>query len=131
MVTSIPSTGWIEALRWLMRRRVRVRVLGRSMSPLLHPGDEVLVAQNRSPQVGDIVVVRHPFRRDVHLVKRLDGWDDRGHLRLLGDNPSESTDSRTLGAVAPALVVGCVTSRIGSPSVAPHIARPAVSSPPE
>lgn len=131
MVTAIPSTGWVETLRWLMRRRVRVRVSGPSMWPLLQSGDEVLVAPNRSLQVGDIVVARHPFRTDVHLIKRLDSWDERGHLRLLGDNPSESSDSRTLGAVAPALVVGCVTSRIGSPSVLPHAAEPAASPPPE
>ena len=114
MVTSIPPPGWIETVCWVLRRRVRVRVSGRSMWPLLHPGDELLVAPRQAPDLGAIVVARHPFRANVHLIKRLARLDERGHLILLGDNADESTDSRTLGSIAPALVVGCVTSRIGA-----------------
>ena len=112
MADTIPPAGWAEALRWLRRRRVRVRVTGRSMWPLLKPGDEVLVDPGCAVQRGDIVVARHPFRSDAHIIKRLDGWDERGGLRLLGDNPDESSDSRTLGNVPPDLVVGRVTSQL-------------------
>ncbi len=82
------------------------------MWPQLKPGDEVLVDPGCPLRRGDIVVARHPFRRDVHIIKRLDGWHDDGALRLLGDNADESSDSRTLGHVPPDLVVGRVTSQL-------------------
>lgn len=107
----IPRVGVVETVRWLLRRRRRFRVTGRSMWPLLEPDDEVLVRPNQAISVGDIVVTRHPHRLDVHLVKRVVGIDDVGRLRLAGENPDESTDSRTLGTVPRDLVIGTVTSR--------------------
>jgi nickel-type superoxide dismutase maturation protease len=81
------------------------------MQPLLMADDEVLVHPGAPVEVGDVVVARHPHRVDVHLVKRVVGIDDAGRLSLEGDNPNESTDSRTLGTVPRDLVVGRVTSR--------------------
>jgi len=80
------------------------------MQPLLEPNDEVLVNPSAAIQVGDIVIARHPHRTDVHLVKRVIDFGEGGALRLVGDNPDESTDSRTLGNVPRVLVVGVVTS---------------------
>ncbi len=81
------------------------------MQPLLGADDEVLVHPGATVEVGDVVVARHPHRIDVHLVKRVVAVDDAGRLRLEGDNPDQSTDSRTLGTVPRDLVVGPVTSR--------------------
>jgi nickel-type superoxide dismutase maturation protease len=81
------------------------------MLPTLEPDDEVLIAPRREARVGDVVVARHPFRSDAVLIKRLDAYDERGNAVLLGDNPTESTDSRTLGAVPPDRILGPVTSR--------------------
>jgi nickel-type superoxide dismutase maturation protease len=85
------------------------------MSPLLQPGDEVLVdlfAYRRSPPaVGDIVVAWHPTRKDFKLIKRVVEITIDHHYVLQGDNLAESTDSRTFGAVPPTLIIGKVVCR--------------------
>ena len=113
----IAKAGWTELFQWLVRRRLRFRVSGHSMSPLLNPGDEVLVDPNAPYDVGDVLVSRHPFKRDVNLVKLLVGFDDRGRARLEGLNDQQSTDSRSLGAFSRRLIWGRVTSRMTPPSV--------------
>ena len=85
--------GWTELLQWLVRRRLRFRVSGHSMLPLLSPGDEVLVDPKAPYDIGDVLVSRHPFKRDVNLVKLLVGFDDRGRARLEGLNEKQSTDT--------------------------------------
>jgi nickel-type superoxide dismutase maturation protease len=111
----IPTITWAEFARWLLRRRRRVRVTGDSMLPTLRPGDELLVnprAYRRHPiQVGDVVVVRHPFRSDVTAVKRVAAVRDDGRCDLRGDNPAASEDSRNYGALAPSHIMGRVTCR--------------------
>ena len=82
------------------------------MQPLLDEDDEVLVDERAHPSPGDVVVARHPFKRGTILVKRLEDFDERGYARLVGTNPSESTDSRTLGAVPPELLKGRVCSAL-------------------
>jgi signal peptidase I len=81
-----------EFLLWLLRRRRRFRVTGNSMLPLLNLGDEVLVDPKAylhfRPHPDDIVV-----------------------CLLEGDNPLESTDSRTFGPVSVEKIMGRVTSR--------------------
>ncbi len=70
------------------------------MLPGLSPGDLVLAdtraLQRSAPEVGDIVVARHPFKSGVRLIKRVVAIES-GRVRLSGDNPDESTDSRGLG----------------------------------
>lgn len=105
------NRGW-EFLLWLLRRRQRFRISGNSMQPLLKPGDEVLIAPGATPVPGDIVVARHPFRRDVRLIKRVQAVVGDRYV-LTGDNPAESTDSRTFGPVAAEQIIGRVTSRFG------------------
>ena len=108
--------GWTEWLRWLMRQRRHVVVRGESMRPTLAPGDHILVNpaayQDTAPGVGDVVVARHPFERDRTLVKRVESVDDAGRCFVTGDNPQESTDSHSLGALAPDLLLGRVTRRL-------------------
>ncbi len=86
------------------------------MMPVLSPGDEVLidprVYARRAPRPGEIVVARHPYRTGVRMIKRVRSVRPDGGCELVGDNPSESTDSRALGIVAPGAIVGCVTSRL-------------------
>jgi nickel-type superoxide dismutase maturation protease len=70
------------------------------MVPALSPGDLVFAdsraVQCAAPEVGDIVVARHPFKSGVRLIKRVAAIES-GRVRLSGDNPDESTDSRGLG----------------------------------
>jgi nickel-type superoxide dismutase maturation protease len=109
-VNSLKRAGWRELASWWLRRRSLVRVRGRSMLPVLSPDDEVLIRPCRSYRVGDIIVARHPFRTDVQLIKRLARFDGQGRVWLEGLNAEESSDSRTLGAVTPDLILGRVTS---------------------
>ena len=85
------------------------------MLPLLQSGDEVLLDprayKQTLPRVGDVVVSRHPYRTDVRLVKRITAVLEDGRCLLEGDNPPDSTDSRSFGAVAPQRILGRVTSR--------------------
>ncbi|MFN7931387.1 MAG: nickel-type superoxide dismutase maturation protease [Blastocatellia bacterium] len=110
----IPQAGAKELLLWLLGRRRRVRVSGESMQPLLSPAAELLYAPyvRRAPAPGDIVVARHPFRTDLLLVKILTALTASGEYLLHGLNPTESTDSRTFGAVPRHLLLGRITSRL-------------------
>ena len=103
-------------LAFLTARRIVVR--GRSMTPTLLPGERVLfdrlAYQEGRPEVGDIVLARHPARLGLLMIKRIAAVpgdcvprrdDPAGRLAafghdeyiLLGDNPESSTDSRELG----------------------------------
>ena len=84
------------------------------MQPTLEPGDRVLVRRLRrkpAPSLGSVVVTWHPQRSKLRLIKRLSRVDSTG-LWLLGDNPTESTDSRQLGAVPTNLLIGEVVGRL-------------------
>jgi nickel-type superoxide dismutase maturation protease len=74
------------------------------MSPGLLPGDWLLVDpegyRRRSPRAGEIVVVPDPRLRERWLIKRVSAIEPDGRLRLAGDDPGASTDSRTFGPVA-------------------------------
>ena len=117
--SAIPDPGWATVLAWILRRVGRYRVDGRSMMPTLHPGDTIWVDvrayRSLRPQVGEVVVARHPFRVGQRLVKRVHDVHSDGRLELRGDAPQESTDSRGLGPIAMERVLGRVIAR--SPSV--------------
>jgi nickel-type superoxide dismutase maturation protease len=93
------------------------------MRPTLSPGDHVLVDpcayRRHSPGVGDLVLARHPYRRDVEMVKRVAASLPDGRYLLAGDNPAESTDSRTLGTVSGRLIRGRVVLRLPRPQTHP------------
>ena len=111
----LPAPGLPELVRWFFRRRKRFRVNGDSMRPLIADGDEVLVDvrafYHRNPRVGDIVAAKHPYMRDVIIVKNVKSVADNGAVFLAGLNPDESTDSRAFGAIARDQIIGRVTSR--------------------
>lgn len=102
-------------LAFLLKKRIRFRVQGNSMHPLLIEGDEVFVCPQRNTKsvikTGDLVVVRHPYRTDVILIKYVASIREQGAIYVLGTNLNESTDSRTFGWIEPHLIYGCVWSR--------------------
>lgn len=116
MGAELKSSDLKELWRWLLRRRRRFRIVGRSMLPHLKPGEEVLVDptayRHAPPRPGDIVVVRHPYQTNTRLIKRVREVSANGDCLLLGDNPTESTDSRAWGQVATTQILGRVTSRL-------------------
>jgi signal peptidase I len=70
------------------------RVSGQSMTPAYEPGDTVVGWKWFKPKVGDVVIVQFDRPR-IKRVKQVlaDGvWVE-------GDNPDNSSDSRTLGTV--------------------------------
>lgn len=87
------------------------RVEGDSMLPELKNGDIVLVKKIENLQVGDIVVANHPFRK-TFIIKRITEISTGGKLFLKGDNPQESTDSRTFGEIDKKDILGKVVSRL-------------------
>ncbi len=84
-------------------------VAGASMEPGLRAGDWVLARTDGEARVGQVVVVEHPTRPGMLLVKRLAERRPDGYW-VVGDSPAASTDSRHFGAV-PA-VVGRVIWRV-------------------
>lgn len=106
-------TAFLRALgAWALGRRRLLRIAGGSMAPALPAGSlawwEPLGA--RAPAPGDLVLVRHPYRRNLRLVKRVACRQADGGLYLLGDEPAASTDSRHFGAVPRRHILGFVHS---------------------
>lgn len=108
----INQSNLYELILWLLRRRRRFRITGDSMRPLLEPGDEVLVDSGAVPRPGDIVVARHPFIRNLRVIKRVEAVGEDGRYLLKGDNPIASDDSRAFGPVSGERILGRVTSRL-------------------
>ncbi|HVL91525.1 MAG TPA: nickel-type superoxide dismutase maturation protease [Actinomycetota bacterium] len=112
-----PVLGWAAGLGvaagaalWLSRRYIPVKVQGPSMLPTLRPGDWLIVSLKAKPRVGDIVVAR---RDDgLEIVKRVARIDDSG-VELIGDNAPMSTDSRTIGVIAPDQIIGVAKPFLG------------------
>ena len=105
--------GLVAGLRGLPIGRYIVE--GPSMEPAYQPGDRVLVNRlaylRRTPDVGDVVVLRDPERRGHFLLKRIarapDGADPGpARFYVLGDNAAASRDSRAFGPVERRQVVG-------------------------
>ncbi len=87
---------------------------GPSMEPVLRSGDWVLlVPRRRPPAVGSVVVVDHPLRPGMELVKRVEEMVGPAEdLWLLGDNRSATTDSRQFGPVPIELLHGRAVARL-------------------
>ena len=108
----IPDATIIDRLYILLGWRVNIRVEGPSMLPVLADGDRVVVDPSAKPAKGDIVVAYHPFKKSVSIVKRIVDILPDGRYVLLGENLTESTDSRSFGTIAAADIFGKVVSRI-------------------
>jgi len=101
-----------NVLLWLVRRRKLYRVTGESMLPGLKPGELVFVDFNAyrqaQPQAGQVVVLYHPNRPDLKIIKRVTQVLDGGRYFVSGDNPAASTDSRSFGPVRASAIIGRV-----------------------
>ena len=114
MADSLPETNLLTLCLWLLRRRRRLKIVGNSMLPLLQPGEEILMDINAykqaKPKINDIVVAIQPRDR-ITIVKRVKQITPDGKYFLVGDNPSQSTDSRHWGTVSHQDILGKVTNR--------------------
>ena len=93
-------------LRW---RPFRMEVEGPSMRPALEPGDWAIAIAPARVRRGDVVVVEHPERPGLEIVKRVvnvpgdvapDGFALVDQVWIEGDEPQSSTDSRQFGPIA-------------------------------
>ena len=97
-----------------LRPVTRYVVEGPSMEPAYHAGDRVLVNRlayiGRTPEPGDVVVLRDPERDGHLLLKRVatapEPVPGPSHIYVLGDNAGMSRDSRSFGPVDRRLIVG-------------------------
>ncbi|WP_019508770.1 nickel-type superoxide dismutase maturation protease [Pleurocapsa sp. PCC 7319] len=114
MAQMLPETNYRELLLWIFRCRKRLKVIGKSMLPLLEPGTEILINPNAyqklMPKIGDIIVTTHPYHPELSIVKRITAINKDGSYFLTGDNLTESTDSRHWGSIKLEDIIGQVTS---------------------
>lgn len=90
-----------------------VKIDGDSMTPALRDGDLVVIDPAESEfAVGDIVFARHPFKQSIRVIKRIAEILDGPRYVLHGDNPSSSTDSRTLGPFSNSEILGKAVARV-------------------
>lgn len=82
------------------------------MNPTLYDGEAVLVDRNAEPEIGDIVVAKHPVEQNSEIVKRIARINEHGHYVLIGDNAEDSNDSREFGAVTREYIKGKVVARL-------------------
>ena len=108
----LPEANWKERLLYFLGRRRGALVEGNSMLPVLKDGDAVLINPKAKVKTGDIVFANHPFKKSVKILKRVKNFTEKGDLYLVGDNPQESTDSRTFGAVPLKYLIGKATCRL-------------------
>lgn len=90
-------------------------VRGRSMEPTLQDGDRLLVRYGAPPHTGDLVLVRlpdGPHGPRPLSVKRLTRIEPDGSWWVESDHLGAGTDSWTVGALAPAALVGRVVLRL-------------------
>ena len=91
-----------------MNRALDVRIQGDSMWPTFRDGDVLTFTQQNlsSLAVSDVVLVSHPLKPEVRMVKRVLRIESNGDLFLVGDNPDPlaSEDSHNFGPVPCRLV---------------------------
>jgi nickel-type superoxide dismutase maturation protease len=112
MEKELPEANWKERILFFLGRRRAVLVEGDSMLPNLKNGDGILINPNEKFTVGDIILAKHPFKKSVNILKRISEIDENGNYFLVGDNPPESTDSRTFGALSPKHILGKAVCRL-------------------
>ena len=71
------------------------------MSPLFSDGDEVLFDPyiNQTLNIGDILLFNHPYKKNNKLIKRITKIKGDSLYFLEGDNPVNSSDSKTFGYI--------------------------------
>ena len=88
-----------------------VTVIGPSMQPTLKNGQKCIALKGRFlARQGAIAVFTHPARPELLELKRL-AHKTKGKWWVVGDNESESNDSRDFGAIASTSIKGIVIKK--------------------
>lgn len=108
----LPKASVYEIALVFLGSRHKYICEGKSMNPTLKDGEVVLVDREAEISVGDIVVAKHPFEKNVEIVKRVERINEQGNYFLIGDNLEDSNDSRYFGAVSREYIKGKVVARL-------------------
>ena len=106
------EANWKDRVMHLLGKRKFFRVQGDSMLPTLKDGDAVMIIPTKSIEPGDVVLADHPYKSSVKILKRVSAIDGDGRYSLTGDNPAESTDSRTFGSLSIECIQGKAVCRM-------------------
>ena len=106
MKKKLPEAGLAEREAYLSGFLDVFIIEGNSMLPVLKTGDCVFINPELNPEIGDIILFHHPFIQNLKVVKRLAEITNEGNYFVRGDNPQESTDSRSYGAILAKNVLG-------------------------
>jgi nickel-type superoxide dismutase maturation protease len=106
------EANWKDKLLYWIGRRKIFRVSGDSMMPTLQDGVAVMISPRAVIEPGDVVLAQHPYKQSVKILKRVASIDANGRYSLVGDNPAESTDSRTFGNVSIEYIHGKAVCRL-------------------
>ena len=94
-------------------RFVNVVVKGDSMWPTLSAGSTVRFerVEAKSLEVGQVVLLDHPFRPDLRIIKRIQSIDQT-QIFVVCDNrdPTASEDSHDFGKVSASLVLAVLSN---------------------
>ena len=87
---------------------IEVRIHGDSMWPTFRDGDSIQAESGKLPELGDIVVAKHPWKK-MHIIKRVKKILSDGYF-LEGDNPDPtgSEDSHNFGLIPSASIIGII-----------------------
>lgn len=119
------QSAWREIPAWLFGRRIRHRVTGNSMEPVLKSGDTVFInrmdhadkVSHNNFQSGNLVVLSHPHQSEQLIIKQISDIRTTANaqqhatmqLFVTGMRPEASTDSRVFGWVDAIHICGKVT----------------------
>ena len=112
MENELPLADELEESAYFRGLRDIFRIEGDSMFPSLRHGELVLFDPDAEPNVGDIALARHPFKKSVKIVKRVREITSEGKYFLVGDNSLESSDSRGFGAIQAKDILGVAVCRL-------------------
>jgi len=112
MQDELPRANLKHKLRLFFGRLTGFRVEGNSMEPALEEGDSVFIEPSKHFRAGDIVLANHPFKKSVKILKRIENVTLDGSYFLVGDNKSESTDSRSFGSIPAKEIIGKAVCRL-------------------
>ena len=112
MENNLPQANWKEKVLFYLGKRRAILVEGDSMLPDLKNGDGVLINPDAPIVAGDILLAKHPYKKNVVILKRLAEIDENGNYFLVGDNAAESSDSRTFGAISAKHILGKAVCRL-------------------
>jgi nickel-type superoxide dismutase maturation protease len=111
MKKELPEADSFEKEAYLKGLREIFVIKGNSMLPALKSGDCVIINPELEPEIGDVILFHHPFIQNLKVVKRITEITAEGNYIVRGDNPQESTDSRSYGAILAKDILGVAVCR--------------------